>query len=177
MSHPLWSFSSHAVFDILKQNRQIRIALAKGLKGSRGVAVRNQSDSTVIMISLSFLPQTVEEHMQLSFSHIMKHWKRNPNQPGVTKIPGSSRNVLLRFYPPQSALGKSQPLYKSDIIIIIIIIICFRLLVFQIHFFPATLSYFTFVFASPTAVIRHASFGLVTIHFPTAFINNKFTTT
>jgi hypothetical protein len=45
--------------------------------------------------------------MQLSFSHIMKHWKRNPNQPGVTKIPGSSRNVLLRFYPPQSALGKS----------------------------------------------------------------------
>jgi hypothetical protein len=45
--------------------------------------------------------------MQLSFSHIMKHWKRNPNQPGVTKVPGSSRNVLLRFYPPQSALGKS----------------------------------------------------------------------
>jgi hypothetical protein len=54
-----------------------------------------------------FDPQTVEEHMQLSFSHIMKHWKRNPNQPGVTKVPGSSRNVLLRFYPPQSALGKS----------------------------------------------------------------------
>lgn len=42
--------------------------------------------------------------MQLSFSHIMKHWKRNPNQPGAAKIPGS-RNVLLRFYPPQSALG------------------------------------------------------------------------
>lgn len=49
--------------------------------------------------------QTVEEHMQLSFSHIMKHWKRNPNQPGQAKIPGS-RNVLLRFYPPQSALGE-----------------------------------------------------------------------
>ncbi|KOB64599.1 WOC protein, partial [Operophtera brumata] len=30
---------------------------------------------------------TVEEHMQLSFSHIMKHWKRNPNQPGQAKIP------------------------------------------------------------------------------------------
>lgn len=43
--------------------------------------------------------------MQLSFSHIMKHWKRNPNQPGQAKIPGS-RNVLLRFYPPQSALGE-----------------------------------------------------------------------
>ncbi|XP_067013358.2 zinc finger MYM-type protein 3 [Anabrus simplex] len=51
---------------------------------------------------------TVEEHMQLSFSHIMKHWKRNPNQPGVTKIPGSSRNVLLRFYPPQSALDNNS---------------------------------------------------------------------
>lgn len=47
---------------------------------------------------------TVEEHMQLSFSHIMKHWKRNPNQAGGSKTPGS-RNVLLRFYPPQSALG------------------------------------------------------------------------
>jgi hypothetical protein len=74
---------------------------------------------------LSLLPQTVEEHMQLSFSHIMKHWKRNPNQPGVTKIPGSSRNVLLRFYPPQSALGKSHPVYKPDII-------CLRLLMLQI---------------------------------------------
>jgi len=45
--------------------------------------------------------------MQLSFSHIMKHWKRNPAaQPTAVagKVPGS-RNVLLRFYPPQSALG------------------------------------------------------------------------
>ncbi|XP_011350817.2 zinc finger MYM-type protein 3 isoform X3 [Ooceraea biroi] len=47
---------------------------------------------------------TVEDHMQLSFSHIMKHWKRNPAaQPTVAgKVPGS-RNVLLRFYPPQLA--------------------------------------------------------------------------
>lgn len=43
--------------------------------------------------------------MQLSFSHIMKHWKRNPNQVGASKLPGS-RNVLLRFYPPQSSLGE-----------------------------------------------------------------------
>lgn len=49
--------------------------------------------------------QTVDEHMQLSFSHIMKHWKRNQTQ-GSAKMPGS-RNVLLRFYPPQSAnIGK-----------------------------------------------------------------------
>ncbi|XP_021933067.1 zinc finger MYM-type protein 4 isoform X3 [Zootermopsis nevadensis] len=60
---------------------------------------------------------TVEEHMQLSFSHIMKHWKRNPNQPGVTKVPGSSRNVLLRFYPPQSALeanARKKKVYEQQ---------------------------------------------------------------
>ncbi|XP_029674737.1 zinc finger MYM-type protein 3 isoform X2 [Formica exsecta] len=53
---------------------------------------------------------TVEEHMQLSFSHIMKHWKRNPAaQPTAMagKVP-NSRNVLLRFYPPQSALANSR---------------------------------------------------------------------
>ncbi|XP_018326015.1 zinc finger MYM-type protein 3 isoform X2 [Agrilus planipennis] len=49
---------------------------------------------------------TVDEHMQLSFSHIMKHWKRNPNQPGGNKT--GTRNVLLRFYPPQSALGNAR---------------------------------------------------------------------
>lgn len=50
--------------------------------------------------------------MQLSFSHIMKHWKRNPNQVGAPKLPGS-RNVLLRFYPPQSALGKLKNIYST----------------------------------------------------------------
>ncbi|ALC47263.1 woc [Drosophila busckii] len=43
---------------------------------------------------------TVEEHMQLSFSHIMKHWKRSSQN---SKVPGT-RNVLLRFYPPQAGL-------------------------------------------------------------------------
>ncbi|GLG96216.1 Uncharacterized protein GBIM_03033 [Gryllus bimaculatus] len=60
---------------------------------------------------------TVEEHMQLSFSHIMKHWKRNPNQSGASKGPGSSRNVLLRFYPPQSALegnSKKKKVYEQQ---------------------------------------------------------------
>ncbi|KAL0868567.1 hypothetical protein ABMA27_008035 [Loxostege sticticalis] len=59
---------------------------------------------------------TVEEHMQLSFSHIMKHWKRNPNQPGQAKVPGS-RNVLLRFYPPQSALeanSRKKKVYEQQ---------------------------------------------------------------
>lgn len=46
---------------------------------------------------------TVDEHMQLSFSHIMKHWKRGG---GVASKGAGMRNVLLRFYPPQAALGK-----------------------------------------------------------------------
>lgn len=47
---------------------------------------------------------TVEEHMDLSFSHIMKHWKRNPGQGGHKNLQGS-RNVMLRFYPPAASLG------------------------------------------------------------------------
>lgn len=58
--------------------------------------------------------------MQLSFSHIMKHWKRNPNQPGSAKTPGS-RNVLLRFYPPQTAIGKLFQNYITFLILFIIV--------------------------------------------------------
>lgn len=61
-----------------------------------------------VITIIFFFVQTVEEHMQLSFSHIMKHWKRNPAAQAVAvagKGPGT-RNVLLRFYPPQSALGQ-----------------------------------------------------------------------
>ncbi|XP_075228394.1 zinc finger protein without children isoform X2 [Lycorma delicatula] len=66
---------------------------------------------------------SVDEHMQLSFSHIMKHWKRNPNQPGTPgsssgKVAPGSRNVLLRFYPPQSALdapnSKKKKVYEQQ---------------------------------------------------------------
>ncbi|XP_055387777.1 zinc finger MYM-type protein 3 isoform X1 [Condylostylus longicornis] len=54
---------------------------------------------------------TVEEHMQLSFSHIMKHWKRSPQG---TKQPGS-RNVLLRFYPPQAAQdSRKKKVYEQQ---------------------------------------------------------------
>ncbi|KAE8751487.1 hypothetical protein FOCC_FOCC001733 [Frankliniella occidentalis] len=59
---------------------------------------------------------SVEEHMQLSFSHIMKHWKRPPNVVGPHK-PGSLRHVVLRFYPPQSALAansKKKKVYEQQ---------------------------------------------------------------
>lgn len=60
--------------------------------------------------------------MQLSFSHIMKHWKRNPNQPSTSgaKAPGTYRNVLLRFYPPQASLG----IYLYCLVINICVKIC-----------------------------------------------------
>ena len=43
-----------------------------------------------------FMLRTPEEHLRLSFSHIMKHWKKT-NMPG-TKTPG--RSVYLRYYAP-----------------------------------------------------------------------------
>lgn len=51
---------------------------------------------------------SVEEHMQLSFSHIMKHWKRNPGQGGSRQMAAGGRNVLLRFYPPQNAQANTR---------------------------------------------------------------------
>ncbi|CAH0385502.1 unnamed protein product [Bemisia tabaci] len=55
---------------------------------------------------------TVDEHNQLSFAHIMKHWKRSGGAavPATSKHqPAANRNVLLRFYPPQSSLdGNSR---------------------------------------------------------------------
>lgn len=54
-----------------------------------------------------FALTTVEEHLQLSFSHIMKHWKRNPNLPGA-------RHVLLRFYPPQTGDGRKKRVYEQQ---------------------------------------------------------------
>ena len=46
-----------------------------------------------------FQLKTVDQHLKLSFSHIMKHWKKKDG--GVGK-PGQTgnRTVLLRFYPP-----------------------------------------------------------------------------
>lgn len=59
------------------------------------------AETICIYVFLFGFLQTVEEHMQLSFSHIMKHWKRSAQN---AKSPGT-RNVLLRFYPPQAGLG------------------------------------------------------------------------
>ena len=49
--------------------------------------------------------KSVEDHLRLSFSHIMKHWKK-------TNIPGSKtqgRSVYLRYYAPVQ--GKKEPIH------------------------------------------------------------------
>ena len=41
-----------------------------------------------------FMLRTVEDHQKLSFTHIMKHWKKPPGQKEGQK------SVILRYYPP-----------------------------------------------------------------------------
>ena len=43
--------------------------------------------------------QTLDTHKKLSFSHIMKHWKKQtPAQAAANK----SKQILLRYYPPNA---------------------------------------------------------------------------
>ncbi|XP_076373398.1 zinc finger protein without children isoform X3 [Tachypleus tridentatus] len=44
-----------------------------------------------------FLLTTVDDHMQLSFSHIMKHWRKNST---TSRTAPTIKNALLRYYPP-----------------------------------------------------------------------------
>jgi len=52
-----------------------------------------------------FQLKTVDHHLKLSFSHIMKHWKKTPlaNKPGQQQ-----RTVLLRYYPPPAKGQKPE---------------------------------------------------------------------
>lgn len=52
-----------------------------------------------------FMLKTVEQHKKLSFSHIMKHWKKtqSPAKPNQQQ-----KTILLRYYPPPSKSKKTQ---------------------------------------------------------------------
>ena len=52
-----------------------------------------------------FQLKTVDMHLKLSFSHIMKHWKKTnlANKPGQQQ-----RTVLLRYYPPPAKGQKPE---------------------------------------------------------------------
>ena len=58
-----------------------------------------------------FAMKTTEEHTKLSFTHIMKHWKKGGTATPATKhppAPGEKRTTLLRYYPPASMKGKQM---------------------------------------------------------------------
>ena len=48
--------------------------------------------------------KTIEEHQKLSFTHIMKHYKKGGTAQPVTRnstpTPGEKQSLLLRYYPP-----------------------------------------------------------------------------
>ena len=53
-----------------------------------------------------FMLKTVDEHKKLSFTHIMKHYKKGGtatpvNRQNSTPLqPGEKQTLLLRYYPP-----------------------------------------------------------------------------
>uniref|UniRef100_T1J404 TRASH domain-containing protein n=1 Tax=Strigamia maritima TaxID=126957 RepID=T1J404_STRMM len=63
-----------------------------------------------------FLLRTVEDHMRLSFSHILKQWKKSgslsPARAANQSTPG--RNVLLRYCPPSHNKGEVGRKRKDD---------------------------------------------------------------
>jgi len=59
-----------------------------------------------------FMLKTLEEHKKLSFTHIMKHYKKGGTATPVTRNtapvnPGEKQTLLLRYYPPADR-GKTQ---------------------------------------------------------------------
>ena len=73
--------------------------------------------------------RSVDDHLHLSFSHIMKHWKKL-NIPGA-KLPG--RSVYLRYYVP-APIGKSwfwtQRVSAINVLLLVIRLVLVVLLVF-----------------------------------------------
>ena len=53
---------------------------------------------------LLIISYQVDQHLKLSFSHIMKHWKKN----NLVKAGQQQRTVLLRYYPPPAKGQKND---------------------------------------------------------------------
>jgi len=61
--------------------------------------------NTLVYFNTKFFQlKTPDEHLKLSFSHIMKHWKKTT----VTKSGEQQRTVLLRYYPPPQKGQKNE---------------------------------------------------------------------
>jgi len=71
------------------------------------------SDNWVLLNTLVYFNtkyfqlKTVDMHLKLSFSHIMKHWKKATTNM-VTKPGQQQRTVLLRYYPPPAKGQKPE---------------------------------------------------------------------
>ncbi|XP_052241686.1 uncharacterized protein LOC127851818 isoform X3 [Dreissena polymorpha] len=57
-------------------------------------------NSLVYFNTKYFMLKTSEDHLRLSFTHIMKHWKKTPSGRGSGTGPNSGRSVYLRYYCP-----------------------------------------------------------------------------
>lgn len=57
-----------------------------------------------------YMLKTMDDHLKLSFTLIMKHWKKNtmPMPIKAGNNPNSDRTTVLRYYPPPS---KSKSVY------------------------------------------------------------------
>ena len=70
--------------------------------------------STLIYFNAKyFMMKTMDDHTKLSFTHIMKHWKKGGTATPANKDPpkpGEKRTTLLRYYPPAHLKGKVEAL-------------------------------------------------------------------
>ena len=66
-----------------------------------------------------FMLRTVEDHQKLSFTHIMKHWKKAPGQKEGQK------SVILRYYPPAKK-GKNPAINSCESLPIRNSLLCIR---------------------------------------------------
>lgn len=57
-------------------------------------------NSLVYFNTKYFMLKTSEDHLKLSFTHIMKHWKKTASGRGSGTGPNAGRSVYLRYYCP-----------------------------------------------------------------------------
>ena len=57
-----------------------------------------------------FMLRSAEDHQKLSFTHVMKHWKKN----SAVRADGQ-KAIILRYYPPAKRGTYKKPCIKSKV--------------------------------------------------------------
>ncbi|XP_053396279.1 zinc finger MYM-type protein 3-like isoform X5 [Mercenaria mercenaria] len=70
-------------------------------------------NSLVYFNTKYFMLKTSEDHLKLSFTHIMKHWKKTATGRGSGTGPNAGRSVYLRYYCP-TPQGKDNQKKKKE---------------------------------------------------------------